>query len=239
MKKTKTQKGITLIALIITIVVLLILAAVTIGEVKDSGIIAHAQNAATRYEQAKADEEEMLKEPLTGTAYGTVSNGLVIFISDGRFIQAYDGDEYTYNYEEISNLGDYTLPGDNTISFSKYYKITMEGQTMLFAGISNDNKFYALIPDTSNQLVIDGGFEYNPDIYLDTLLGKQTYAKVYGKEDEFWIMTSDNKFFYFVNGKLIEYGYEGEFKWEYIDSLNDIEGYENATIINNGYDNST
>ena len=56
MKKTKTQKGITLIALIITIVVLMILAVVTINSVKDGGIIQHAQNAAETY-NTKADEE--------------------------------------------------------------------------------------------------------------------------------------------------------------------------------------
>ena len=49
MKRTKTQKGITLIALIITIVVLLILAVVTINAVQDGGIIGHAKNASKEY----------------------------------------------------------------------------------------------------------------------------------------------------------------------------------------------
>ena len=60
MKRLKTQKGITLIALIITIVVLLILAVVTIGAVQNSGIIGHAQNATTSYNQAKANEVDFL-----------------------------------------------------------------------------------------------------------------------------------------------------------------------------------
>jgi hypothetical protein len=59
MKRTKTQKGITLIALIITIVILLILAVVTINEVKGDGIIRYAKNAATDY-TAKANEEQIL-----------------------------------------------------------------------------------------------------------------------------------------------------------------------------------
>ena len=49
MKKTKIQKGITLIALIITIVILLILAVVTIGAIKDGGIVQHAKNAGDAY----------------------------------------------------------------------------------------------------------------------------------------------------------------------------------------------
>ena len=44
MKRTKTQKGITLVALIITIIVLLILAVVAIGAVQNDGIIEYAKN---------------------------------------------------------------------------------------------------------------------------------------------------------------------------------------------------
>lgn len=62
MNKIKSQKGITLVALIITIVVLLILAIVAIGAVKDSGIIAHAQNAATDYEAKQKEEEGLLAQ---------------------------------------------------------------------------------------------------------------------------------------------------------------------------------
>ena len=49
MNKIKLEKGITLIALILTIVVLLIIAVVTIGAVKDDGIIEHAQSAGDSY----------------------------------------------------------------------------------------------------------------------------------------------------------------------------------------------
>ena len=57
----KGQNGITLVALIITIVVLLILAIVSIGAVQDSGIITHAQNAATGYNDEKGKEENTIK----------------------------------------------------------------------------------------------------------------------------------------------------------------------------------
>jgi len=53
----KQEKGITLIALIITIVVLMILAVVTINSVKDGGIITHAQKAAVSYKEAQIEEE--------------------------------------------------------------------------------------------------------------------------------------------------------------------------------------
>ena len=62
MKSIKSNKGITLVALIITIVVLLILAIVAIGAIRDSGIIQHAQNAATEYDEKKVEEEGILKD---------------------------------------------------------------------------------------------------------------------------------------------------------------------------------
>ena len=62
MKKTITQKGITLIALIITIIILLILAVVTIGSIKNSNIISYAENASDNYESSKKDEQDILSK---------------------------------------------------------------------------------------------------------------------------------------------------------------------------------
>jgi len=56
------ERGITLIALIITIVVLLILAAVAISSITNDGILSYAQNAAKDYNQAVKNEQEMLQE---------------------------------------------------------------------------------------------------------------------------------------------------------------------------------
>ena len=60
MRKTREEKAITLIALIITIVVLLILAVVAINAVTGDGIIQHATNAKTEYEEAQDEEQEVL-----------------------------------------------------------------------------------------------------------------------------------------------------------------------------------
>ena len=55
MKKTRKMKGITLIALVVTIVVLLILAGVSINLViGDNGIITRAKEAASQTEVASA-----------------------------------------------------------------------------------------------------------------------------------------------------------------------------------------
>ena len=60
MKSTKTNKGITLVALIITIVVLLILAAVAISSISNDGILHYAQNASDAYNQAQRNEAGIL-----------------------------------------------------------------------------------------------------------------------------------------------------------------------------------
>ena len=57
MKTRKKEKGITLIALVITIVVLLILAGVTITALSgDNGILTRAKDAKEKTEQAQKDE---------------------------------------------------------------------------------------------------------------------------------------------------------------------------------------
>ena len=58
MKVTRMEKGITLIALLITIVVLIILAAVTISTLgsDEEGLIIKAQDIADRYEEAQTNE---------------------------------------------------------------------------------------------------------------------------------------------------------------------------------------
>ena len=83
MKKTKMEKGITLIALIITIVVLLILAVVTINSIQGDGIIRYAQNAADEY-TAKADEEQESINSLLGQIEGSLSGESVSVITLAR-----------------------------------------------------------------------------------------------------------------------------------------------------------
>ena len=58
----KSNKGITLIALIITIVVLLILAGVAIGTLEESNIIGQAKDAASKYESEKDKENTTIIE---------------------------------------------------------------------------------------------------------------------------------------------------------------------------------
>ena len=110
MKRTKTQKGITLIALIITIIVLLILAIVTIGAIQKDGIIQKAGDAKTRYTEAQAKE----KVALAIQEYMLANNGKL------------DTSDF------VSNIGKY-VPGaraisDDTVLVDGYeFKINNDG----------------------------------------------------------------------------------------------------------------
>lgn len=60
-EENKQNKGITLIALVITIIVLLILAGVTINTVSENGIIENAKDARGEYTKAQTNEQESLE----------------------------------------------------------------------------------------------------------------------------------------------------------------------------------
>lgn len=79
----KHEKGITLIALIITIVVLIILAMATIGAVRDSGIITHAERAAARMNKAQIEEKANLTK-LEFTTEALMNKDLKMSIQEFR-----------------------------------------------------------------------------------------------------------------------------------------------------------
>lgn len=75
----REEKGITLVALIITIIILIILAAVTIIAVKDSNMANVAINGTQNYAQAQVDESQKIDD-----AYYTLMNA----VSNIQSIQA-------------------------------------------------------------------------------------------------------------------------------------------------------
>ena len=56
----KGQNGITLVALVITIIILLILAGISIGALQNNGLFTRAQEAVNASNEARADEETKL-----------------------------------------------------------------------------------------------------------------------------------------------------------------------------------
>ena len=91
MENIKTEKGITLIALIITIVVLLILAVVAIGQAQETNIVGYAQNAAGKFEEAKSNEvDDLTKYEKEIEKYINGNN-----IKSGCYVHAIDDENET------------------------------------------------------------------------------------------------------------------------------------------------
>lgn len=58
----KKQNGITLIALVITIIILLILAGITIASLQNSGMFGKSKNAVNSYKNSENEEQVRLNE---------------------------------------------------------------------------------------------------------------------------------------------------------------------------------
>ena len=173
MRKLKAQEGITLVALIITIVVLLILAVVSIGAVKDSDIMVHAQDAAGGYEQAKANELVIMQNsyeniidsysPEKINEYGFYYNKEYVIhnysmkndIVKVKFSE--DGKAYIYSWQDhncvegdsftfVDCLGVPVLTVDS-IKYNKEYKAigTNESQCTFIINSNGDTQAYFII----------------------------------------------------------------------------------------------
>ena len=165
MKKTKVQSGITLVALIITIVVLLILAAVAIGAVKNSDIIGYANQAKTLFEETQNEEEEKLNEMKKEMLIGTDKESL-------NYNAFYSGQTY----------------GGKIIFFEKYKKVFLGFAILEYLYDIEENKLNIKVNenDTIEFKILDSGKkisgEIMPGYYDEYTLTEETYkAKPFEK----------------------------------------------------------
>ena len=110
--KTKEMKGITLVALVVTIVVLLILAGVSINTVLgDDGIIKKAKEAAETTKQASAEEEmnRLVLEYQLATNDETLESFLQEKVTEGRIDGVTDNGDGTITITKKVEGKDYTI----------------------------------------------------------------------------------------------------------------------------------
>ena len=109
----KRENGITLVALVITIIILLILAGISISALTNQGLFTQAQNAKNLTEEKTAEENEILAnyleqiEMITGKV--KVES---VTISDAT---THTATEITYTWEELSNIAK-MISNDSTIT---------------------------------------------------------------------------------------------------------------------------
>lgn len=126
--KVKENKGITLIALVITIIVLLILAGISIGEVsKKKGSINESKNQIALSELTKIQQAVME----TYIKYKQLGNANVL---KGTPITSYDEVEGAFNQLESK----YTYDGTEETDISKYY-YKLQKANLIEMGLSNIN----------------------------------------------------------------------------------------------------
>ena len=118
-EKRKGRKGITLIALVVTIVVILILAGITVGMVtSDNGILKETKNAK---EQAEIDNEKSIVERAKMLAMMRSKNGAITY----EIFEPALKDEAGKMSTDVSNVGDTieVLFKDS----NRYYEIDQDG----------------------------------------------------------------------------------------------------------------
>ena len=141
MKRTKEQKGITLIALIITIVILLILASVAISSIQNDGILSYTENVVNKYNQTQRDEQSVID----------------------KYLGYLKGDEWVTIYEGTETTVDGMLVLANKFLFTEgnSYRITVESDEFtgtvetkaILAESGNGSKVYILFGVTGGQAV--------------------------------------------------------------------------------------
>lgn len=185
MKKTKLEKGITLVALIITIVVLLILAVVSIGTIKDSKIIEHAQNTTSDYTVAQEKEKiqlavteaylvgngtisadnlktaikSQLGEEITLTGSG--NNGYVITTGAGKQYSIKSNGSVSEYKEELERIY-YVVNGAWASDYKSSESELPSGTTITAKFYKTNNKFTPVTNSILNDLEIElpEGYEY-------------------------------------------------------------------------------
>ena len=114
MKKFKSQKGVTLVALVITIIVLIILAGISINFILgNNGIITIAKKAKENIELAKIEEETELNEVYTQLASSNIGSGGT-------------------NYDAIAKLTEFKTAIANAIGEAGGIKPNVTAETSVF-----------------------------------------------------------------------------------------------------------
>ena len=185
--KNSRQKGITLIALVVTIVVLIILATVSILAVfGDNGIIARAQTAKDTHEKGKADETNTLDDYASyignyldgkgGSSGGNIDKDTGWDLDKVTIIDGGNGTKVP-----LPN-GFYYVGGDISTGLVISDK---QGDTMDASGTSMGNQF-VWIPVSSEADLERTYFDTNgqPTTGLDTTKYTEPYANGYSTEAE-------------------------------------------------------
>ena len=128
MKKIKKEYGITLVALVITIIILLILAGISIQAITNTGLFEQVKEAKKKTENAQIEENEILEnyyEQMTSYGGGKQSS------AEETAATTHTATEITYGWDEIANMAkvisNTTSINENTLEV----KVIIDGKTKI------------------------------------------------------------------------------------------------------------
>ena len=169
MKKTfKNSKGITLVALVITIIILLILAGISISALTNTGIFQKAKDAKQKSEDAALDQNTKLDEyenELDKYLPKQNENSLAKAVKVGEYV-AYKPDEPDNNALTTlkTNLKNYSGANDNTIN-SAIARDTLSWRVLDIDEKTGAVRLISATP-TSSKVILRGYNGYNNAVKL-------------------------------------------------------------------------
>ena len=174
-KQKLKEKGITLIALVVTIIILLILAGVTLNmALSGDGLFSEAREAAEKYKKAQEDEAKLISE------IGKEMNSEYV----GAYVEGYEPTEGTYIIEgNISGLGESNLDSkgneinNENLNQSGVQTFTTENE-IKWRIWDYDGTTLRIISEkpTKAQLTLKGATGYNNGVYLINEICRKCYG---------------------------------------------------------------
>ena len=186
MKKLKKgNEGITLVALVVTIVVLLILAGISLNLVLgENGIITRAQEARDKTAQAKVNTEKAIntltdemEAYVKGNEGGSGNNGGNNGGTPADLSKYNIGDEVAYTYDVVS--GGYSLTAAQS-GRSSDQTVAQSSTTLKWKIINKDESKGTIdivsAEPTSNSVYFEGALGYNNGVYLINDICEKLYS---------------------------------------------------------------
>ena len=176
MKKQKKELGITLVALVVTIIILLILAGVTLSiALSENGIFNRAKEAVEKYKKAKSDEEDIIDELLEQLESISIDDYV------GAYVEGYKPDvkqiTITSDTSGISK-GDIDQNNIEIQDDNQIFK-TEEGIRWRIWDYDENTKIIRLISDktTDTKLTLEGVTGYNNGVWAINEICRQCYGQ--------------------------------------------------------------
>ena len=159
------EKGITLIALVVTIIILLILAGVTLNmALSGDGLFSKARNAAEKYKKAQEDETKLISE------IGKEMNSEYV----GAYVEGY-----------TPTNGTYKITGDQSGAEEDQTFTTTAESELRWKKWDYDGTTLRIILDRSTQqmLKLKGVAGYNNGVYIINEICRQCFGQYEGNDD--------------------------------------------------------